>query len=237
MPDTAASRYRWIVLQTGQLPLRPDGQVDRLAEHRCTILMLWPEGETPQAGNTVLTDPCFTLEGLRSAILELERLGVSLHVFNRVFVTHAHWDHMPSLPPHMPSIPFRMLDCDLNGVSAGLKAVHCPGHHPMGMALVFCAASGERVWVVGDAILDEEWLRAWNYFWPNAYVGPEVVDTWRSVAAIIAGADIIVPGHGAPFVVTSELVRSLLALFPGAPYAAHCLEVAERLRERLAQMG
>ncbi len=49
----------------------------------------------------------------------------------------------------------------------------------------------------------------------------------------ILQADTIVPGHGAPFSVTPDLIRRLLASFGDAPFHERCPDVRELLRKRL----
>ena len=44
------------------------------------------------------------------------------------------------------------------------------------VSLAFAGSSGARVWVVGDAVLDEHWLQAWTYYWPNGYRSAEIVE-------------------------------------------------------------
>ncbi|MBI5958555.1 MAG: hypothetical protein HY866_07470 [Chloroflexi bacterium] len=228
-------RFNWRVLQDGQLPLRPDKQVDLSAEHRCTTLLVWPVDAPPSAANTVVVDPCFTSAGSQVAQAQLAGLNVSFEILRRTFVTHPHHDHLPHLPREMPPIQFQEI---LFGpeMPPGMKLVHCPGHDFPLMALVFTAADGLPVWVVGDAILDEEWLRAWGYYWPNGYTPDAVAETWRSVARIVSGAAIIVPGHGPAFAVTADLVRHLLETFPSAAYANLCPSVESQLQARLESL-
>lgn len=221
--------YQWIILQTGSLPLRPNGR-RQSCHHACTSVLVWPEGQTPTADNAVLTDPCFTLSGHHGAAFVLRQLGTSFAELAQVFETHQHGDHMLYLPPPESPLHFRAFR---PGTLDGLRLVPCPGHSEDMTALDFTSA-GRAVWVVGDAVLDEEWLRAWGYYWPNAYDAAEVVQTWRSVARIVAAADTIVPGHGPPFDVTPALARELLAAFPRAEFAASCPDVAETLRRRAA---
>lgn len=228
-----AARYQWIILQGGALALRPDGRCTLGAVHACTSILVWPEGEQPSTTNALLTDPSYTIEGQKHTARLLAELGLRFTDVRWIFVTHRHWDHMPHLPesPHLPGlIPFLPGDA---GPFSGLSTVHCPGHDPDLFALVFRSSHDEDVWVVGDAILDEEWLMAWGYYWPNRYTRDEIVETWRSVAKIVAGADVIVPGHGPPIRVTPSLVEALLEGFPGAEYAKRCPEVGGMLRDRL----
>jgi glyoxylase-like metal-dependent hydrolase (beta-lactamase superfamily II) len=230
---TGATRYEWTVLQTGELPLRPDHRVERGAEHRCTSVLIWPAGEQPGPDNTLLADPCFSEAGLDEAGPILDRLNISLGDVGWIFVTHPHWDHCPSLPEGVALGRPRPFDPGAAGPLAGARVVGCPGHEPSLEALVFPSAGDGQVWIVGDAILDEPWLRAWGYYWPNRYAGPQIVRTWQSVAAILSGADVVVPGHGPPIPVTPELLEHLIAAFPTADCADNCPEVAQTLRSRL----
>ncbi len=230
---TAATRYEWTVLQAGELPLRPDHCVDAAAEHRCTSILIWPEGERPGPENSLVTDPSFSQTGLEQARSILDRLGISLRDVGQIFVTHPHWDHCIRLPQHAALSAHAPFDPGAGGALAGIRAVRCPGHEPSLEAAVFPSAGDGQVWVVGDAILDPQWLRAWGYYWPNAYRRPQIVQTWQSVAAILSAADVVVPGHGPPIPVTAELLENLLARFPSAEHADLCPEVAQTLRDRL----
>ncbi len=183
----------------------------------------------------MLTDPCFTFRGFQSAQNRLDRLGLSFDDIGRIFVTHPHSDHRLHMPRDAIRRRFPHFD-PRDTAMPGISAVSCPGHSRRLHALVFCAASGE-VWITGDAVLDEEWLRAWGFYWPNGYSPEEIIQTWQSVAMIIKNADVIVPGHGEPFRVTADLVAHLLAGFPHATYADACeYEVSDLLRERLNEL-
>jgi len=113
--------------------------------------------------------------------------------------------------------------------------VPCPGHAPDLRALRFPSEYGE-VWIVGDAILSLEWLLDWRYYWPNGYDVDEVIQTWRSVAAILAGAEVVIPGHGPAFTVTAALLRELVEGFPEAQGAASCTDVMAALAARQIQL-
>lgn len=234
MPEQA--RFNWLVVQDGALPLRPDKRLDTLADHRCTSVLIWPEGEPPSVRNTLLVDPCFSDAGYDQALDRLETVGIGFDDVGHIFVTHLHSDHMLHLPWDVPSPRFRSFRPGRVAAFDGITAVNCPGHHPLLLALVFTLPDGRAMWVVSDAVLDEDWLRAWGYYWPNGYAPDDVVETWRSVGTILARADVIVPGHGLPITVTPGLLRDLLATFPHAPYADRCPDVADILRLRLAQL-
>lgn len=230
-------QFAWTILQQGQLPLRPDGGVRQALEHRCTTTLIWPADRAPGADNTLMVDPCFTQEGYALATQALGQRGITFDDIGHIFVTHLHADHMLHLPDgaHAPHFrPFRSVTRP--AVFAAIEAQVCPGHHPTQQALHFEDDAGRRVWITGDAVLNEEWLREWAYFWPNGYGPQQIVEHWRSVAHVLSRADVIVPGHDAALPVTSELVRHLLETFPKADYASHCPDVALALRTRLTQL-
>ena len=81
------------------------------------------------------------------------------------------------------------------------------------MALVLNTKDGE-CWIVGDAIINKIWLIHWGYYWPNGYTTEQIVQTWRTVADILSKADVIVPGHGTPFRVTTSVIEEALAKTP-----------------------
>jgi glyoxylase-like metal-dependent hydrolase (beta-lactamase superfamily II) len=224
--------FHWLILQEGQLPLRPDHRITRV-EHRPTITLLWREGEPLSRDNSVLVDPYFTENGYLSAQRALQRTEARFSALGSYFVTHPHYDHLLHLPPHVPQLPLR----ELSEPPQGIDAVPCPGHAPHLRALAFTALNDERVWVVSDAILDEEWLRAWGYYYPNSYGRDEVMQTWRSIAKIFADADVIVPGHGAPIRVTRALVTALIAGFPKSEYSSDCPDVLDVLQKRVESLA
>lgn len=225
------TRYNYTILQEGSLPLRPDGVNAYGVEHRCTAALIWTADEKPTARNTIVTDPCFTSSGFTDAEIRLKQLGLTIADIAYYFVTHQHWDHMPDVPPR-PPLP-KWLNWDDSGVDfPDLDSVPCPGHDPLLQALVFHSTRDETVWVVGDAVLNLEWLHRWKYYWPNGYSETEIVETWRSVAKILS-PDIIVPGHGAPIPVTRALLEHLRATFPMAEHAPECPDVRDAINARL----
>jgi hypothetical protein len=99
-------------------------------------------------------------------------------------------------------------------------------------ALRLRSPEGRDVWIVGDAVLNLEWLQAWGYYWPNFYDVAAIIKTWRSVATILE-ADIIIRGHGEPISVTADLMHQLLTSFGDAEFSSECPEVTKRLEYRL----
>ena len=226
-------RYRYLVIQAGTLPLSPDGSLDSAKEHRCTSAAIWPDGGTITPPRAMLTDACFTIAGLKHAHEDARRAGISLDMPACFFITHCHRDHIPVALLQKNS---RMFHNQVPREFPDMKVERCPGHSPDLHALIFHAPDGKEVWVVGDAILNLEWLVAWGYFWPNGYTPAEIAETWRSVAKIVSRADVILPGHGDEIIVTAPLVQQLLSAFPSAEQAAAAPEVAPLLQRRLAAL-
>ncbi len=230
-------RYQWLVIQDGQLPLRPDGSLDMAVEHRCTITVIWPEGARAVSVNSLMIDPCFSESGYAQAERRMNARGLALEDVGRMLVTHLHADHMLHTPYHLPALRMRPFRPGEPGDPLdGIRLLSLPGHHPLLLAPVFVDSNGLRVAVASDAVLSEDWLRAWRYYWPNRYGETEIVQTWRSVAHLLTEADLVVPGHGMPFAVTPALVGALIESFVRAEYAARCPDVADALRARLARL-
>jgi hypothetical protein len=59
--------------------------------------------------------------------------------------------------------------------------------------------------VAGDAVLSLDYFKEFAPYWMNQYTQAEVEQTRESLLRIAEVADIIVPGHGQPFVNTPEL--------------------------------
>lgn len=229
-------RYQYCILQAGDLPLAPNGARRNPAEHRCTVTLVWPHNQAPVFSNTLVIDPCFTMRGFEEAQARLGELHCSLAGIGRVFVTHLHGDHIPRVPFDIEKPCFTHFQPPPPGdLLAGLATTPLTGHALDLRGLIFTLSNGRKVWVVGDAILNQSWLEAWGYYWPNRYTPPQIIQTWRSVAHIIAGADWIIPGHGEPVAVTAALVSRLLDNFASACYSAECPDVPSILADRLAR--
>lgn len=227
-------RFNYRILQEGSIVLKPDGRRVRSLEHRCSSVLLWPVGEKPASDNTLMTDPCFTAQGFENAEKRLSELGLSFNDISRIFITHPHADHRLHVPFRVRARKFPHFHPDRENAMSGISLVPCPGHSNRLRSLIFREPSGDSVWITGDAVLDEEWLTAWEYYWPNVYSRDEIIQTWKSVTTIIAHADVIIPGHGPPFRVTISLVSYLAGNFENATYADQCAgEVKEALAGRL----
>jgi glyoxylase-like metal-dependent hydrolase (beta-lactamase superfamily II) len=227
--------YQTLILQDGELPLSSEGRIDRRKQHRCTATLIWPAGVKPTSANSLVVDPCFTAQGWSEAVARLNTLGVSPADIGYYFVTHRHFDHTLAFPQGVDLPSWQLWGPEWRARFPALTAVPCLGHAPDLHALKLPSDAGE-VWIVGDAILSLEWLLDWRYYWPNGYDVDEVIQTWRSVAAILAGAEVVIPGHGPAIKVTAVLLRDLIDVFPEAPYAASCPDVMATLAARELQL-
>lgn len=242
MMSTSQPRLQWSILQEGNLPLRPDRRAIPGA-HICTVVLIWPEGRPPARDNALVIDPCFNVRGWEAAVGRLADLGAAPTDIGFYFECHPHGDHRLLIPGQDPlasgrcsdELTWERLDDPASHLPA-IEIVSCPGHHARMRCLRFSDQEGE-VWIASDAVLDREWLVAWEYYWPNQYSMPDVIETWKSVARIVAAADVIVPGHGAPIRVDAELLHELVERFPLAEYAAECPDVLATLRSCLRQLG
>ena len=224
--------YQFKVLQNGALPLQLDGQCLPFTEHVCTSVLIWPRDAAIRNDNSVIVDPCFSSRGWRKAVKRLDRLGSSFRDIGHEFVTHEHRDHTPHIPDKRFSVQWTPFSCDGNSSLSGIRCHSCPGHARDLTALIFATEKGE-CWIVGDAVISKDWLRQWGYFWLNGYNPEEIAQTWRTVAEILSQADIIVPGHGASFEVTRDVLAETLTNWPDARHADLCPDVDVTLRNRL----
>ncbi len=236
--------YDYAVIQSGSMPLDPSGRQRPALAHRCASTLVWTHredvpifGQNPRSHDIcILTDPCLVGDGVEQLTSLLGELAKSLSHINFVFETHQHGDHQLNvavLADRLREWPYQRYAPP----PPGIRIVPTPGHSVDSSSLVFTAPNGEHVWIAGDAILSEVWLRQWAYYRPNGYDKSEIIDTWRSVALILAEADVVVPGHGLLIPITIHLLRDLSATFlRRAKYAGSCPDVGISIRERITQM-
>jgi len=137
-------RYDYLLLLVGSITVDPDFSIDRSVEHRCSSVLIWPQGEQPSRHNTVLTDPCFTDRGFPHAAAHLNRLGLAFGDIGRIFVTHRHGDHRFSLLDRTVRSDFARFRPGVTGPLSGISTLPCPGHTPEWQALVFRSSTGRN---------------------------------------------------------------------------------------------
>ena len=141
---------------------------------------------------------------LRPAVkLSFRQIGVFMKDVDTVVLTHPHHDHMENLdlfpdaevlihsggeggPDH------KVVDGDLK-IAEGVELVHTPGHTWDSMS-VFVKGDLNYA-VVGDAIPLEDNFR--KMVPPRLNIDKDAA--MKSIKTIANFADVIVPGHGAPF--------------------------------------
>lgn len=125
----------------------------------------------------------------------LEARGVDPKRIKLVVNTHPHHDHTGSneLFPNAEVLVYdRRLEGDIE-LGAGISVVPTPGH-TRGSVSVFVAADRKYA-IVGDAMPTEDNYRRWLP--PGLNYDPE--EALRSMRRIAEFADVVIPGHGAPF--------------------------------------
>lgn len=158
-------------------------------------------GLVRDADRVVVVDPGMVKS--RSLILDpLERLGVSPDDVTHVFVSHHHLDHTVNIALFRQAeiVDFRTTRRDdrVNPHSGeGFQLAPnttiwvTPGHSPQDASLVVDTADGRQ---------------AFTHLWWRSDRTPEVdpysldpEELARNRARLLAGVDVVIPGHGAPF--------------------------------------
>ena len=133
----------------------------------------------------------------------LDHLGIGCDEVDIVVNTHLHHDHIANndlfpnatLIAHVsegPSKKYRTVGGD-HELGRGVRLIHTPGHTP-GSSSVF-VESPVRYVIAGDALPTHENYLKWVP--PRLNYDPDLA--LASMNEIVAFADIVVPGHGAPF--------------------------------------
>lgn len=134
-------------------------------------------------------------------------LGVFMKDVDTVILTHSHSDHIENLDlfPNAKvylyaggeEVPFKheTVTEDIE-IAEGVKLVHTPGHTPDSMS-VFVKADRNYA-VAGDAVPLEDNIR--KKVPPRLNYDPDLA--MQSIKSIVRFADVIVPGHGFPFMTT-----------------------------------
>ncbi|MFC1678784.1 MBL fold metallo-hydrolase [Elusimicrobiota bacterium] len=149
--------------------------------------------------------------------------GIDPTAINKIFLTHAHADHCrgaerfdAELFCHhiaLDAFPSRLkkrltpLD-DGHAIFPTTRLMHTPGHTRGHCSILHSSANGSvNVAICGDAIINLDWLpHVWQHnsdFFSADEVGKS--------AAKLLDADIVLPGHGAPFISTDRLKKLLQA--------------------------
>ncbi len=186
------------VLCIGSLRRAADGSVEEA--HATSTLI--------RAGDVnIVVDPS-TEYMLPMVETSLRQLGVDPEDVDTVILTHTHQDHVENLGLYPKAKVYvhsggaevpgaTVVDMDSYQVCPGVRMLHAPGHCPEECAVIVNA--DRRYACAGDAVPLEANLREGK---------PPGIHTDRalalaSMAKIRRSADVIIPGHGAPFAVDS----------------------------------
>jgi N-acyl homoserine lactone hydrolase len=135
----------------------------------------------------------------RSKILgSLERLGVKPDAVEILVITHDHHDHHENneLFPKAELIMFHsepVKEDEESRIDDMARLVRTPGHTPESVSLF--VESDKRYAIVGDALPIKDNYIKWVP--PGLNYDPE--KALRSMKRIVDWADIVIPGHDAPF--------------------------------------
>lgn len=221
----------WQVVKVGNLIYEQHERDDLLFEHK---LFGDPTITVISGDQTILVDPGYGYyrqerlgideradqeDGLR---WYLAMAGLEVADIEIVFLTHRHLDHT-NLTGLFRDAGARVLtgpDIGEDGdeVMAGVSILHVPGHLPDAYALSFESlplqdrkeikdpTAALRVVVAGDAVVSLDYFRELAPYWKNRYSTKRIADTRQSMRRISGLADVIVPGHGQPFI-NSPVIR------------------------------
>lgn len=186
------------ILAVGDLKRDDDGKI--LEAHSTSTLI-----RTDDRIIVVDTSSRYLRPALKSSFREL---GVFAKDVDTVVLTHLHADHMENLDL-FPNAKIYLHEgseglADFEHVTVtedmdlaeGVRLVHTPGHTMDSMS-VFVRAD-RRYAIAGDAIPLEDNIR--KKVPPRLNYDPDLA--MQSIKSIVRFADVIVPGHGFPFMTT-----------------------------------
>ena len=185
------------ILAVGNLERDDDGNI--LQAHSTSTLI--------RSGDRLIvvdTSSKYLRPALKNSFREL---GVFMKDVDTVILTHSHSDHIENLDlfPNAKvylhaggeEVPFKheTVTEDIE-IAEGVKLVHTPGHTPDSMS-VFVKADRNYA-VAGDAVPLEDNIR--KKVPPRLNYDPDLA--MQSIKSIVRFAEVIVPGHGFPFMTT-----------------------------------
>ena len=185
------------ILAVGNLERDDDGNI--LQAHSTSTLI--------RSGDRLIvvdTSSRYLRPALKNSFREL---GVFMKDVDTVILTHSHSDHIENLDlfPNAKvylhaggeEVPFKheTVTEDIE-IAEGVRLVHTPGHTPDSMS-VFVKADRNYA-VAGDAVPLEDNIR--KKVPPRLNYDPDLA--MQSIKSIVRFADVIVPGHGFPFMTT-----------------------------------
>lgn len=140
--------------------------------------------------------------------LQMSLLDLSMRDIDFVFITHHHLDHM-NLAHRFEQSGAVIIDPWEGDFMSGVEIIRTPGHSDDHHILKFHDGNYDIV-VAGDAVINLDYYRHLSPYWMNGYSDNEIWQTRESMYQISRMADIIIPGHGQPFL-NDEVVKEKIA--------------------------
>ena len=177
-----------------------------------------------EAGLKILVDTGYEFEWLdnednnkrNAGILKraLQDCGTTPNDIDAVFLTHWHRDHFGNLgifkkARYLAAKPlvkrlhpdnFAGID-DGEEIAGGVKAAFTPGHtidHASILVDTVCGGIKARVAVAGDAVISHSYFQA-GAIWKNNADFFNIKAAKESILRLVSLSDVIIPGHGVPF--------------------------------------
>ncbi len=169
--------------------IRRDGKVVLEAHSSSTLV---------RTGRQVIVVDTSSRAHRQRILASLERIGVRPDEVDILVITHDHHDHRENndLFPRARLIMFDSepaKEDEESWIDADARLVRTPGHTPESVSLF---VNSDRRWaIVGDALPIKDNYLKWVP--PGLNYDPE--KALRSMKRIVDWADIVVPGHDAPF--------------------------------------
>ena len=196
IPERETLTYK--ILYEGTLPRDPHGNWNSNILHRCTTALIYcMKNEEIDKSSTILTDPGWTDNDEELKIINgLEKIDLSFEDIEYVFITHAHNDHICGIMncSAIENAKILMKDSEIMN-RFPLEIFSTPGHSPDSRTLCF-QCDKKYTAVVGDAVINEDYLINQEIYRPNGYTGKEEKQTIETMQFIKDKFDVIIPGHG-----------------------------------------
>ncbi len=204
-------RVEWTILTIGRVSRNKFwGEMERVREPLCTCTLLHC------SAGMMLVDPSLPPE--RMGELLSNQAGLRVEDIQHIFLTHFHHDHRSGLAA-FPEAQWWMAGAEIDWwrsqanpdelellkrikpvgaeLVPGFRVLPTPGHTAGHASLLF-EWRGKRVAVAGDAVMAEEYFRA-----RDVHVKSFDFTQARASLDLLSGeADLIIPGHDIPLVVT-----------------------------------
>lgn len=160
---------------------------------------------------TMIVDPAYgpyrerkrgiSEDEIQMKILELKMnlVGITMDDIDLVFTTHNHPDHMNLADKFVGhGARFSTGSSSGNFIMEGVKVIKTPGHSEDHHVLRFNDGTYDVV-VAGDTVVNLDYFKELAPYWMNRYSEEEIRVTRKSMYDISKMADLIIPGHGQPF--------------------------------------